>query len=232
MTTSNPELRQEKVDTLNELIQATRDSAQFYADAAQSVTNPALRSLFTDMADSKQGLVGSMAKEVRAEAAQPAVTGTLRGSLHQLYSTLRASMAKDHGDFAYVRELEKSEDRLLAAFHDVIKRDDAPRAVKESLLSYLPKVQAHHDAMRDRKQVGHAGPPLNRAAPRSQPSTGSTGRRHCIGRNHENHPKKSNQQQDAVGHDAGGPARAGPGPGRRPRQDGRQEQRHAGQGRR
>ncbi len=151
MTTNNAELRQEKVETLNELIQATRDSAEFYADAAKAVTNPQLRSLFDDMAESKQGLVGSMAREVRAEAGEPATDGSLRGSLHQFYSTLRAEMAKDHGDYAYVKELEKSEDRLMAAFHDVIKRDDVPKAVKESLLSYLPKVQQHHDAMRERK---------------------------------------------------------------------------------
>lgn len=151
MTTNNTELRKEKVETLNELIQATRDSADFYADAAKAVRNPELRSLFVDMARSKQGLVGSMSQDVRAEAAQPATDGSLRGSLHQLFSTLRAEMAKDHGDYAYVKELEKSEDRLMAAFHDVIKRDDAPKAVKASLLDYLPKVQAHHDAMRDRK---------------------------------------------------------------------------------
>ncbi|GAB2663251.1 PA2169 family four-helix-bundle protein [Arenimonas aestuarii] len=151
MTTNNAGLRQEKVETLNELIQATRDSAEFYADAAKAVKNPQLRSLFDDMAESKQGLVGSMAREVRAEAGEPATDGSLRGSLHQFYSTLRAEMAKDHGDYAYVKELEKSEDRLMAAFHDVIKRDDAPKAVKESLLSYLPKVQQHHDTMRERK---------------------------------------------------------------------------------
>jgi uncharacterized protein (TIGR02284 family) len=151
MTTNNPELRKEKVETLNELIQATRDSAAFYADAAQAVHNPELRSLFGDIAESKQGLVGSMAREVRAEAAEPATDGSLRGSLHKIYSTLRVKMATDHADYAYVKELEKSEDRLMAAFHDVIKRDDAPQAVKESLLSYLPKVQQHHDAMRDRK---------------------------------------------------------------------------------
>lgn len=151
MTTNNAELRQEKVETLNDLIQATRDSADFYAEAAKSVTNPGLKTLFTDMAQSKQGLVGSMAREVRAEAGEPATDGSLRGSLHQFYSTVKAELAKDHSDYAYVAELEKSEDRLMAAFHKVIKRDDAPKAVKESLLSYLPKVQAHHDAMRERK---------------------------------------------------------------------------------
>jgi uncharacterized protein (TIGR02284 family) len=151
MTTNNQELRKEKVETLNELIQATRDSAAFYADAAKEVSNPELRSLFDGIAESKQGLVGSMSREVRAEAAQPATDGSLRGSLRQTYSTLRARMAMDHGDYTYVKELEKSEDRLMSAFHDVLKREDAPTAVKQSLLSYLPKVKEHHDAMRDRK---------------------------------------------------------------------------------
>ncbi len=151
MTTNQPELRKEKVETLNELIQATRDSAAFYADAAKEVRNPELRTLFDDIAQSKQGLVGSMAREVRAEAAEPAADGSLRGSLRQIYSRLRAKMATDHRDYAYVKELEKSEDRLMDAFHDVLKRDDAPTAVKQSLMAYLPKVQAHHDTMRDRK---------------------------------------------------------------------------------
>lgn len=151
MTTSNAELREEKVETLNELIQAMRDSAAFFADVAKSVQNPGLRSLFVDIAESKHGLVGSMAREVRDEAAEPAAQGSFLGGLQRIYSKLRADISTDKGDYAYVRELEKSEDRLMAAFHDVIKSDDAPKAVKQSLMSYLPKVKEHHDAMRDRK---------------------------------------------------------------------------------
>ena len=156
MTTNNPDLRKEKVETLNELIQATRDSAEFYADAAKAVQNPQLGTLFAEMAASKHGLVGSMSREVRAEAAKPATAGSLGGSLRTFYSTLRAEVARDHGDYAYMKELEKSEDRLMEAFHDVIEDDDAPQAVKQSLQSYLPKVQQHHDAMRARKWAWEA----------------------------------------------------------------------------
>ena len=84
MTTNNTELRREKVETLNELIQATRDSARFFSDASGAVSNPELRDLFRDMAESKQGLVGSLSREVREEAGKPATEGSLRGSLHQL----------------------------------------------------------------------------------------------------------------------------------------------------
>ncbi|MEZ5460517.1 PA2169 family four-helix-bundle protein [Dokdonella sp.] len=151
MTTTRNEIRFEKIGTLNELIEATRDSANFYTDAAKSVDNPELRRLFDHMASSKNGLVGSMSKEVRAEGAEPAKAGTFRGALREVYEEVRTSMGREKSDYSYVSELEKSEDQLMEAFHDVIKSDSAPKEVKESLRSYLPTVQAHHDTLRDRK---------------------------------------------------------------------------------
>lgn len=151
MTTSNADIRHAKVQTINELIQATRDSAAFYQDASTHVGNPQLKTLFVDMAQSKNGLVGSMAKEVLSEGATPAASGTFGGALRQLYGTIKPMIASDKGDFEYVKELEASEDRLLEAFHDVIKDEKAPQAVKAALNSYLPTVLKQHDAMRDRK---------------------------------------------------------------------------------
>lgn len=151
MTTQQTQTRIEKAGTLNELIQATRDSAEFYFDAAKKVENPALRTLFGHMANSKNGLVGSMSKEVRMAGIEPAKSGTFRGALRELYDDVRSTIGVDQSDFAYVTQLEKSEDRLMEAFHDVIKSDSAPQAVKESLRSYLPTVKEHHDILRDRK---------------------------------------------------------------------------------
>lgn len=151
MTTSQSEIRSEKIGTLNDLIEATRDSANFYTDAAKSVDNPDLRKLFDHMASSKNGLIGSMSKEIRSDGATPATAGTLRGALREIYDDVRASMGREKSDYSYVSDLEKSEDHLMGAFHDVIKSDSASKEVKESLRSYLPTVQAHHDTLRDRK---------------------------------------------------------------------------------
>ena len=151
MTTLNADIRKAKVETINELIQATRDSAAFYQDASTHIKNPQLKTLFVDMAQSKNGLVGSMSKEVRSEGATPAATGTFGGAVRQFYGNVKPLIASDNGDYLYVKELEASDDRLLEAFHDVIKDDKAPTAVKEMLNSYLPTVAKQHDMMRDRK---------------------------------------------------------------------------------
>ncbi len=142
-------IRTEKIDTLNDLIEITRDSATFYGEAAKAVPNPALKSLFGEMASSKQGLVGAMSKEVRSEGAKPATTGTVRGAWDKLYGEVRTQFGD--ANYAYVKELEATEDRLMKAFHEVVADDDVSASVKASVSSYLPTIRSHHDMMRDRK---------------------------------------------------------------------------------
>lgn len=142
-------IREQQIDTLNDLIQVTRDSAEFYTDAADKVENTQLKSLFTEMAQSKNGLVGAMSRDVQAAGDEPAESGTFRGSLHQFYTDVRSKFGDT--EYAFVSELEQSEDRLLKAFNEVVKDNDVPAPVKQTVSQYLPAIQQHHDMMRDRK---------------------------------------------------------------------------------
>jgi len=147
MNTAN--VRENKIETLNELIAVTRDSARFYGEAANEAQNPRLRDLFKSMADAKNGVVGAMSREVKSEGATPEGEGTFRGSLHRMYGSMRGKIGGD--DYGYVAELEASEDRMLHAFKDVLNDTAAPPQVKTVVRNYLPKVQEHHDLMRSRK---------------------------------------------------------------------------------
>ncbi|MDQ3617829.1 MAG: PA2169 family four-helix-bundle protein [Pseudomonadota bacterium] len=142
-------IRKQKIETMNELIAVTRDSAEFYTEAATKVDNSGLKNLFTGMAHSKNGLVGAMSRDVRSEGAEPAKEGTFRGSMRKLYGDVRAKFGDQ--DYAYVSELEAGEDRLLHALKDVLDDDAVSAPVREAVTSYLPTVKQHHDEMRDRK---------------------------------------------------------------------------------
>ena len=142
-------IRTEKIDTLNDLIEITRDSATFYNDAAKAVPNPALKSLFGEMASSKQGLVGAMSREVRTEGAKPATTGTVRGAWDKLYGEVRSQFGD--ANYGYVSQLEATEDRLMKAFNEVVADEGVAASVKQTVSSYLPTIRSHHDMMRDRK---------------------------------------------------------------------------------
>ncbi|MGV8923105.1 MAG: PA2169 family four-helix-bundle protein [Thermomonas sp.] len=142
-------IKTQKIDTLNDLIEITRDSATFYNDAAKAVPNPALKSLFGEMASSKNGLVGAMSREVRTEGATPATHGTVRGAWDKLYGEVRSQFGD--ANYGYVSQLESSEDRLMKAFNEVVADDNVPASVKQTVSSYLPAIRSHHDMMRDRK---------------------------------------------------------------------------------
>ncbi|MEO6138070.1 MAG: PA2169 family four-helix-bundle protein [Luteimonas sp.] len=142
-------IRNEQINTLNELIAVTRDGAEFYGDAAAKAKSPQLQTLFRHMADSKNGLVGAMSREVKSVGGSPEATGTFRGTLHQLYGDARGKLGST--DYGYVAELEASEDRLLCAFDNVLKDDDVAPQVKEAVRGFLPKVREQHQVMRDRK---------------------------------------------------------------------------------
>ena len=142
-------IRNEKIDTLNEIIGITRDSAKFYSDASSAVPSPNLKKLFNEMATSKNDLVSALSREVKAEGATPEDSGTVRGKWDRWYGDMRAKFGDT--DYGYVSQLESSEDRLMNAFQGVIKDDAVPAPVKKTVQEYLPTITAHHDLMRDRK---------------------------------------------------------------------------------
>ena len=135
--------------TLNDLIAIARDGGDFYTDAATKVDNPALSTLFTQMAGHKREIVNGLTADVAAIGGEPADSGTMAGSMRQMYANVRAALGNK--DYAYVAELEEVEDKLLEAFKDTINDSDTPPAAKAAVQKYLPQVVECHDIMRNRK---------------------------------------------------------------------------------
>lgn len=137
--------------SLNDLIEIARDGGEFYTEAAGKVDDPQLSALFGQMATHKHDIVQGLSTDVAATGGKPAEHGTMVGSMHQMYGKARAALGDT--DYAYVAELEQSEDRLLEAFKDTIADRDTPAAAKMAAEQYLPRVVECHDIMRNRKQA-------------------------------------------------------------------------------
>ncbi len=135
--------------SLNDLIEIARDGSEFYTEAAGKVHDPALSSLFQQMAGHKREIVTGLTADVAAAGGKPAEHGTMVGSMREVYARARAALG--HTDYAYVSELEELEDRLLHAFKKTIDDADTPAQAKAAASKYLPQVQQCHDTMRDRK---------------------------------------------------------------------------------
>ena len=140
--------------SLNDLIEIARDGGEFYTEAAGKVKDPQLSSLFGQMAAHKQEIVQGLSADVAATGGKPAEHGTLVGSMHQVYGKVRAALGDT--DYAYVAELEESEDRLLDAFKDTISDRDTPAAAKAAAEQFLPRVLECHNIMRSHKHAMQA----------------------------------------------------------------------------
>lgn len=136
---------------LNDLVAIVRDGKSFYEHAATKVSDPELKKLFTRIAGIKGDIAMSLSEEIKAAGDKPSQSGTLAGEFRELYAELRALAG--HKDYAYVAQLEESEDRLLKVFKETISdKEVSPQAV--AVLSRLaPDMRQCHELMRARKQA-------------------------------------------------------------------------------
>jgi len=135
--------------TLNDLIAIARDGKDFYEEAAQKVDDAELRTLFSRIATTKGQIVTELSAAVQAAGGKPEDSGTVVGSMQQMYGKLRATLGDT--EYGYVAELEESEDRLLEAFDEAARDADTPPAARDVVVRLLPEVRASHDVMRSRK---------------------------------------------------------------------------------
>ncbi len=134
---------------LNDLVSATRDGKSFYELAATKVDSPELKALFARLAKVKGDIVQGLSNELRAVGETPAETGTWTGDFSKLYSEVRALLGDKN--YAYVAQLEESEDRLMKAFDKALNDTDTSASAHTIITRYLPEVRSCHDIMRLQK---------------------------------------------------------------------------------
>ncbi|MDC7805368.1 PA2169 family four-helix-bundle protein [Luteimonas sp BLCC-B24] len=138
-------------NTLNDLISIARDGKEFYEEAAQKVDDAELKTLFARIATSKAQIVNELSTAVQAAGGKPEDSGTMVGSMQQMYGKIRAALGDT--EYGYVAELEESEDRLLEAFDEAARDADTPPAARDVVVRLLPEVRSCHDVMRARKHA-------------------------------------------------------------------------------
>ena len=136
---------------LNDLVSATRDGKSFYELAATKVDSPELKALFTRLAKVKGDIVQGLSNEIRAVGEKPADTGTWTGDFDKLYGEVRALLGDKN--YAYVAQLEESEDRLMKAFDKALNDQETSPSAHTIITRYLPEVRTCHDIMRSRKMA-------------------------------------------------------------------------------
>jgi len=142
------------VHVLNSLIETTLDSANGYRQAAENVTDPALRSKFEQRAGRRAQLTSELQGEVRSFGGEPKTDQSMLGAMHNKFVDLKASVTKG-SDKAVVDEVERGEDAIKAKFEKAARDDDLPIPVRELVQNALGMIQADHDDISRLKHQMH-----------------------------------------------------------------------------
>ncbi len=140
--------------TLNHLIEVLNDGKKFYEEASTNVQRADLKSLFSQMAQTKGAIASDLRTAVAAkkpgdEAAND--DGTFVGSIRKAYAEVRTKLSTDK-NYAYIAELEGFEDRILAAFRSAAENSEDV-GVRTIAQRYMPQVMRDHAQMRDLKHA-------------------------------------------------------------------------------
>jgi len=138
-------------DILNDLVATTRDGKDFYEHAVTKVKNPELKGLFTRLAAVKSDIVEGLSDEIRAGGGKPAESGTWSGDFRRFYTDIRSHLGDKN--YAYVAQLEESEDQLLKAFIKAMDDEDTPPSARTIIGRFMPELRACHDIMRTQKNA-------------------------------------------------------------------------------
>jgi uncharacterized protein (TIGR02284 family) len=136
---------------LNDIVAIARDGQSFYQHAATKVNDPELKKLFVRIADIKGEIVMELSGTIKTVGDKPVESGTLYGEISKLYGDLRAKIGDK--DYAFVAQLEASEDRLLKAFDEARSDKDISATALAALTRLSPEVRQCHEIMRTRKQA-------------------------------------------------------------------------------
>lgn len=138
------------IDTLNDLIETSKDGEKGFAKSADETRNPELRALFSEGSARCARSARELQDLVRGLGGDPEKRGSAAGALHRGWVDVKAAMT-GRDDKAILNECERGEDVAKARYANAL-REDLPPQVRMIVERQYDGVLKNHDrvkALRD-----------------------------------------------------------------------------------
>ncbi len=121
-----------EIETLNNLIGHTLDSADGYQEGVKTQEEHRHGSYFTEMAEQRRKLVDDLQERVRALGGEPEDDSTILGGMHRQWTFIKA--VSTEGDQALLDSIENGEEYLRDQYDEALQKDLTPetRAIIEA----------------------------------------------------------------------------------------------------
>ena len=132
---------------LNDLIETLKDGQEGFKRAAESVSNPRLKSLFSDYSEQRSRFATALQNEARGHGeSEPETDSSASGALHRGWINLKSALTGGD-EHAILAECERGEDSAVAEYKTALADGLSPSA-QQLVSRQFAEIKAAHDRIR------------------------------------------------------------------------------------
>jgi uncharacterized protein (TIGR02284 family) len=135
-------------DTLNDLIETSKDGEKGFRAAAEDTKDESLKKIFIARAEDCRRGADELQSLVRSAGGDPERRGSVAGAMHRGWMNLKAVVA-GRDDVAILEECERGEDVAKASYRKALEKGDLPADVRAAVQRQYDGVVRNHDQIRD-----------------------------------------------------------------------------------
>jgi uncharacterized protein (TIGR02284 family) len=134
------------IDTLNDLIETSKDGEYGFRACAEQARSPQLKQLFEDRAASCRTAASQLQAHVVDLGGAPQTTGSAAGTVHRGWVALK-SILSTYDDLAVLEECERGEEAARESYEEAL-RQELPARIRNLVQQQFEGVQRNHAEIR------------------------------------------------------------------------------------
>jgi uncharacterized protein (TIGR02284 family) len=140
--------QKETISVLDELIETLKDGEEGFKQAAETVKDPQLKSLFNAYSQQRSRFASALQNEIRSLGqTEPEDSSSTAGALHRGWINLKSALTGGD-DHAILAECERGEDSAVEEYKKALNDDLSP-GVYELVSRQYTDIKAAHDRIRN-----------------------------------------------------------------------------------
>lgn len=134
------------ISTLNDLIETCKDGQEGFRTCAEDISDPQVKKLFMDRAQSCASAAGELQELVRFSGGDPETKSSVSGALHRRWMDIKSAVTgKD--DEAILNECERGEDVAAASYRKALQKE-LPENIRSVVERQYNGVLRNHDQVK------------------------------------------------------------------------------------
>ena len=143
--------QRETISVIDDLIETLKDGEQGFKEAADSVKDPELKSIFNEYSRQRSRFASELQRHAHnLGETDPETSSSAAGALHRGWINLKSALTQG-GDHAILAECERGEDSAVEEYQKAMN-DDLTTPVSEIISRQYDEIKKAHDhikALRD-----------------------------------------------------------------------------------